>query len=184
MRWDWRGLAILVVCVVVAGLIGSLVPDWLPAYRAVRPDSDGVARTATLDAWLIDAYYTDEILGTYGDLHHSDEIYVVVELGARPHRETAILDVRVITADGLTYQPVYQDGIFPAVHVQVGQQALAMQVFEVPRDRLDGLTLTVGELGMPGVQPVPRQPEFKLPNPLPEASSAVEMTEPVFEAAR
>lgn len=183
MKWDLRGVVLVVGCVLLAGLIGSLVPEWLPSYRAVRPDADGVARTDELDAWLVDAYVTETIVGDYGDRFTTEERFVVVQIGARPHGETAIISTTLVTADGLEYGPIFRAGIDRSVHVPVGQQVLVAQVFEVPTDRLDGLKVAVGTMGIPGVQPVPRQAELKLASPLPVGQPDAEIPAAVFEAA-
>lgn len=183
MRWDWRGLAGLLVCLVLAGLVGVLTPEELPADRPVGPDSAGVAHTATLDVEVVDAVGASEVRARDTG-YPTTATFVVITFATQAKRDTTLLTPALRTADGLSYRPLARGSIQPIVSAIVGQRVSATVVFEVPPEATQGAVFTVRPYVTNGVVPVVQTATFRLPDPLSQAPEPPTITEPTMEAAR
>lgn len=183
MRWEWRGIAGLLACLVLAGLVGVLTPEQLPADRPVGPDAAGVARTAPLDVELVDAVGASEVR-VRNEGYPTTAAFVVIRFTAQAKRDTTLLTHALRTADGLTYRPLARGYVQSSVSALVGQRVTAMVVFEVPPEAVRGAVFTVRPHVTNGVVPVVQTATFRLPDPLPQAPEPPEIDQPSMEAAR
>lgn len=167
-----RGVLVLGLCLLVAGLIWAVTPKSMPEYRPVRPDSDGVARADMLDAQLLDAQLTTKV-SAGGVEYESLETFVVITYWAQARGDTRIISPTLRTTGGLTYEPISRSMLLSFTSVQVGQAVTSMIVFEVPPDLIPGAKFVVGAHISNGVQPVAARPTFDLPDPMPTASEAI-----------
>lgn len=184
VRWDRGGIVALLVCLLVAGLVGAVTPEELPSARAVGPDAAGVATAETLEVRLLDARTSAVVTEASETRYETPATFVVVTFAVQPFRDLTIVTPRLHTRDGLTYWPLQRGRIIPSHSVAVGQRITATVVFEVPPEHLPGATLTVSPFINNGVAPVVRTPTFALPDPLPAASETPVIEEPSYEAGR
>lgn len=182
--WTPRGVLALLVCLLVAGLIGTLTPQLLPSVRPIAPGSDGIARSPRLDAEIRETSWTTQIAAPIGEVYNSLEGFVVVTYWAQPHQDSAIITPTLVTRDQARYQPIERANLAYFASAAVGQAVVATVVFEVPADKLAGARIEIGVHVNNGLRPVAQTPTFDLPNPLPQAAGTPVIGPPVVEPGR
>lgn len=183
-EWNASGVLVLLACLLVAGLIGAATPTQLPSARPVVPDSDGVARTARLDAELLEVTQTAAIVSEMDTQYDTREAFMVVTYWAQPHRDITIMRPSLVTRDGTRYSPYSRVDIVPHASAVVGQAVRAMVAFELPADLIAGAQVEIVALQRDGISGVVDTPTFAFPDPVPISSEPVSMLPVVTEAGR
>lgn len=186
-RVAWRGVAALVVSLVLVGGIRSAIPEFLPTEYQVRANSDGVVQT---DAATVELKDLSSALGVVSSNEFAEDdftaapgtVLVLARFTLVAHRETFSTQTQIRTADGFTYEALPILGFPQPGSVYVGQSLTTTFVYEVPVDKVSGVIGIHGARG-DGLQPVSPLMVFDLPaqldTPSPEAVVPANLVEPV-----
>lgn len=161
----WKRLLTLAVCLLVVGLIRSMIPEYLPSESPRGPGRDGVASTDMMSVRLLDQAVTRTIFMPHsGGSAQTENVFIVVRVQIEPLQERIVPLYRIDGGDGRQYNPLVQNlgSQYNTTRVIPATRATQSFAFEVPESALAGAELVVLLPTAGQVQPMQQVIQFQL----------------------
>lgn len=187
-RRRWAGIVALAACLLVVGAVRAAVPENLPWEYDVRPDGQGVARTdqATIEQVSLEAASSIRFAREYSDAEFTASpgaVLIVARFRFVAHGNLFMVRTQVRTADGFTFDALPLNGFPQPPLVHVGMSVTTSLIYEVPKDKLDGV-IGIHGLRPDGLQPVAALVVYPLTDDLERDPGEVMVPEDVMEPVR
>lgn len=161
----WKRLLTLAVCLLVVGLIRSLIPEYLPNESPRGPGRDGVASTDLMSAKLLDQTVARTIQIPHNSgIAQTEEVFIVVRVQTEPLQGRIFPQYRIDASDGRRYHPLLMNIGSGSVTTRVNAATRSTQsfAFEVPESALEGSRLVIYTATSGQVRPMQPVIEFQL----------------------
>lgn len=187
-RTRWAGIRALVLSLLVVGAVRAAIPENLPTEYRVHPDAVGVTRTdeATIEQVSLETASSLRSAREFSEEEFTaapGAVLVIARFRFVAHGNLYSVRTQIRTADGYTFEALPLNGFTQPPLVHVGMSVTTSLIYEVPRDKLDGV-IGIHGVRPDGLQAVSQLVAYPLPDDLDLDPGQVTVPEDVLEPVR